>query len=168
MVVTRSPEATQAVASLLADQIRPGDVLLLGGDLGAGKTTFTQGLGRALGVRDRIVSPTFTIERVYAGRVELHHLDVYRLESLHEVLDLGLGEALDDGGVAVVEWGEAIAPIVGMDHLQVHLALGERDDERHITVTPVGDGWATRVETFRTVVATSDSTGTDPSTGDPA
>lgn len=144
------------MAAAIAALVGPGDVIVLGGDLGAGKTAFTQGLGAALGVGEPIVSPTFTIERVYEGRVVLHHLDVYRLDHLHEALDLGLDEALDDGGVAVVEWGEAITGVLGRDYLLVRLALGEADDDRVATFDLHGPGWTARharlcaaVETWR-------------------
>ena len=130
---TASVVDTRALAAEIAELIGPGDVVVLGGDLGAGKTAFTQGLGGALGVTEQIVSPTFTIERVYEGRVTLHHLDVYRLDNLHEALDLGLDEALDDGEVAVVEWGEAISGVLGRDYLLVRLALGAGDDDRTVT-----------------------------------
>jgi len=116
-------------------------MLVLGGDLGAGKTAFTQGLGAALGVNESIVSPTFTIERIYDARVRLHHLDVYRLENLHEALDLGLDEALDDGDVCVIEWGEAISGVLGSEHLLIQLALGAGDDDRRITFTGHGSRW---------------------------
>jgi tRNA threonylcarbamoyladenosine biosynthesis protein TsaE len=143
-VHTASVEATQAVAAELAAFVSAGDVIVLGGDLGAGKTAFTQGLGAALGVSEPIVSPTFTIERIYDGRVRLHHLDVYRLEHLHEALDLDLAEALDDGDVAVVEWGEAISGVLGRDYLLVRLALGSGDDDRIITFEPHGPAWQAR------------------------
>jgi len=145
-LTTYGVEGTRALAGALAELVGPGDVLVLDGQLGAGKTAFTQGLGDALGVTDRIVSPTFTIERVYQGRVRLRHLDVYRLEHLHEALDLGLDEALDDGDVAVIEWGEAITDVLGRDHLLIRLELGARDDDRTITVVPEGPAWEARTD----------------------
>jgi tRNA threonylcarbamoyladenosine biosynthesis protein TsaE len=83
-------EATQAVGEALAGLVQPGDLVLLSGEMGAGKTALTQGLGRGLGVTDRITSPTFTIAHEYAGRCTVHHLDVYRLEHLNEALDVGI------------------------------------------------------------------------------
>ena len=104
----------------------PGDVLLLAGDLGAGKTTFAQGFGAALGITEPITSPTFTLVRQYpvrrgSGLRVLLHADVYRLDHLHEVVDLGLGELVEDGGVALVEWGDAAAPVLGAGALTVRL-----------------------------------------------
>ena len=150
---TESVDETRALAAGAAVLIGPGDVVVLGGDLGAGKTAFTQGLGAALGVTEQIVSPTFTIERVYEGRVTLHHLDVYRLDNLHEALDLGLDEALDDGEVAIVEWGEAISGVLGRDYLLVRLELGDGDDDRTITFEVHGPRWSARLGALRSAVA---------------
>lgn len=101
---TTSVEETKELAAALAELARPGDLVLLAGDLGAGKTAFTQGFGAALGIDDLITSPTFTLVNTYEGRLELNHLDVYRLEALAEVLDLGVPEMIDDGGVTIIEW----------------------------------------------------------------
>ena len=153
MARTASVVDTRALAAEVAALVGPGDVVVLAGDLGAGKTSFTQGLGGALGVTEQIVSPTFTIERVYEGRVALHHLDVYRLENLHEALDMGLDEALDDGGVAVVEWGEAISGVLGRDYLLVRLAMGAGDDDRTVSFFAHGPRWTARVDALRSAVA---------------
>lgn len=146
VTVTRtvSVAATQALAAAVAELALPGDVIVLAGELGAGKTAFAQGFGAALGVDEPIVSPTFTIARQYAGRLPLHHLDVYRLEHLHEALDLGLGEALDDGSVVLVEWGDAIVGVLGTSYLDVRITFGESDDDRVLTLRAVGGGWAAR------------------------
>ncbi|MEQ8717224.1 MAG: tRNA (adenosine(37)-N6)-threonylcarbamoyltransferase complex ATPase subunit type 1 TsaE [Acidimicrobiales bacterium] len=145
-VRTASADETRAVAEALAALVGPGDVVLLSGDLGAGKTTFTQGLGRGLGIEARITSPTFTLAREYSGRVMLHHLDVYRLEQLAEVLDLGLPELLDSGGVVVVEWGDSIRPVLPADFLEVRLLFVDdgSDDERVFEFRGVGSSWSAR------------------------
>ncbi|MDA8342088.1 MAG: tRNA (adenosine(37)-N6)-threonylcarbamoyltransferase complex ATPase subunit type 1 TsaE [Actinomycetota bacterium] len=122
---TGSADETRALAGAVAGTVTAGDVLLLTGDLGAGKTTFAQGFGRALGVVDAITSPTFVLVHHYectAGTVHtLLHADLYRLDQLAEVADLGLGELVEDRGVALVEWGEAGAPVLGDGALSVTL-----------------------------------------------
>lgn len=142
---TTSVEATRELASTLAELLRGGDLIVLAGDLGAGKTAFTQGLGRALGVQEIITSPTFTLARQYEGRLRLHHLDVYRFDATAEVLDVGLAELLDDAdAVTVIEWGDAILPELPPNLLEVRLTLGEGDDDRDIALRLVGDSWAAR------------------------
>lgn len=103
--MTRSPEATEAAAERLAHHLRRGDLLLLEGPLGAGKTTFVRGLARGLGAQAHVMSPTFQLVRVYAGPLQLAHVDLYRLEPGAGVADLGLEHLLDEG-VVVVEWGD--------------------------------------------------------------
>jgi tRNA threonylcarbamoyladenosine biosynthesis protein TsaE len=145
---TSSVAETQGLAEALAALARPGDLVVLAGDLGAGKTAFTQGFGRALGVTEPITSPTFTLAQQYAGRLVVHHLDVYRLDQLGEVAELGLSELLDDGGVVLIEWGDAILPVLPNDYLEVRLTFGEGDhagdDERRILLRAVGPGWGQR------------------------
>jgi tRNA threonylcarbamoyladenosine biosynthesis protein TsaE len=141
---TRSAGETRALAAALAQLARAGDLMLLAGDLGAGKTAFVQGFGRALGVDEPITSPTFTLAQRYDGARVIHHLDVYRLSQLNEVLDLGLPELLDEGGIVLIEWGDAVAPVVPADYLEVRLAYGDGDDERVVTLRPVGPSWAAR------------------------
>lgn len=142
---TDSPSQTQAIAAALGASARPGDVYVLAGDLGAGKTTFTKGFGAALGVTEAITSPTFTLAREYQGRLKLHHLDVYRLEQLDEVLDLALPELLESGGVVVIEWGDTILPALPVDYLDLRLGFGEGDDDRIIEFRLVGPNWPGRV-----------------------
>jgi tRNA threonylcarbamoyladenosine biosynthesis protein TsaE len=151
---TGSAESTRAVAATLARLARPGDLLLLAGELGAGKTAFAQGFGLGLGVKEPITSPTFVLARDYDdGRIPLHHLDVYRLDQMNEVFDIGLPEVLDDGGVTLIEWGDAIMPSLPANYLEVRLTFGEGDDERVIVVRPVGPGWATRSSVLERALA---------------
>lgn len=141
---TRSVDETRGLAAALADLARPGDLVLLAGDLGAGKTAFAQGFGRGLGVTETITSPTFTLAQQYEGRLRMHHLDVYRLDNLAEVGGLALAELLDDGGVVLIEWGDAILPALPSDFLEVRLTFGAGDDDRHIALRPTGPSWAGR------------------------
>jgi tRNA threonylcarbamoyladenosine biosynthesis protein TsaE len=141
-------EGTAGVAGIVASRLRPGDLVLLSGDLGAGKTAFTQLLAAALGVEEPVTSPTFTLVRGYrtAAGWELLHADLYRLEQLDEVADLGLAERLDDGAVAVVEWGERGVPALLPEYLLITLEAGATDEQRRITVEDVGGGWHDRLD----------------------
>jgi tRNA threonylcarbamoyladenosine biosynthesis protein TsaE len=150
---TASVEGTRELGAAVATLARPGDVVVLAGDLGAGKTAFVQGFGRALGVEERITSPTFTLVHVYeGGRLPIHHLDVYRLEQINEALDLGLAEMLDDGGVVLIEWGDAILPVLPHDLLEVRLTFGEGDDDRGVALRAVGSRWAGRARALATAL----------------
>ena len=151
---TKSVDETKEIGAALAELARAGDLVLLAGDLGAGKTAFAQGFGRGLGVDEPITSPTFTLAREYQGnRLRLHHLDAYRMEALEEVLDVGLPELLDDEAVVLIEWGDVIVPAVPADYLEVRITLGEGDDDRVIDFSWVGPSWATRARALATVAA---------------
>lgn len=128
----------------MAPIVRDGDLLLMTGDLGAGKTAFVQGLARGLLVADRVTSPTFTIMAHYEGRLPLHHVDAYRLTSPAEVFELALPETLDDGGVMVVEWGEIVAAEIPRDRLELTLTFGDGPDDRTIEMHAVGRSWLER------------------------
>lgn len=143
----RSLADTTAIASALAGLVRDGDLLLLAGEMGAGKTAFAKAFGAALGVTEPITSPTFTLVHTYeSGRITVHHADVYRLSTHHEVADLAIAELLEQDGVALVEWGDVVAGALG-DHLEVRLEHDPDDeDARDITISATGRSWALRWE----------------------
>lgn len=149
---TSGPEQTRALAAALAPLLRDGDLLVLTGDLGAGKTCFTQGLGRGLGVADRVTSPTFTILAEYEGRLPLHHLDAYRLAGPDEAGDLDLPELLE-AGVTVIEWGDRLRDALPADQLWVELRLGDGDDDRLLRIEPRGPHWVDRTAQLQQAVA---------------
>jgi tRNA threonylcarbamoyladenosine biosynthesis protein TsaE len=150
---TDSVDDTRALAAALAELARPGDLILLAGDLGAGKTAFAQGFGSALGVTEQITSPTFTLANQYQGRLEFNHLDVYRLDQLEEVFDLGLPEMLDDGGVTIIEWGNVIAPALPADYLEIRLSIDDDlDDRRRLEVDTAGPRWSARTRALTTAL----------------
>ncbi len=153
VAATASVDETRDLGAAVAALARPGDVVVLAGDLGAGKTAFVQGFGRALGVVERITSPTFTLVHVYEGRLPIHHLDVYRLDQVNEALDLGLAEMLDEGGVVLIEWGDAILPVLPHDLLEVRLTFGADDDDRALDLRPIGPRWGARRAALTTALA---------------
>ncbi|HXN90416.1 MAG TPA: tRNA (adenosine(37)-N6)-threonylcarbamoyltransferase complex ATPase subunit type 1 TsaE [Candidatus Sulfotelmatobacter sp.] len=115
-----SPAETERAGMLLGERLRPGDVVLLSGELGAGKTTFVRGLAQGAGSSAPVASPTFQLVRVYSGRVQLAHVDLYRVENIAELRDLGLEELAQQGAV-VVEWGDRLdvddAARIEIEHL---------------------------------------------------
>jgi len=128
-VESRSAEETQALGERFGRSLQPGDIVLLFGGLGAGKTTFTQGIARALGHDDFIRSPTFTLVNEYAGKVPIYHIDLYRLDDSEAIRALGIEEYLYGDGVTIIEWAEKLfaqgAPGFGIDRrYEVEIAPG--------------------------------------------
>lgn len=118
-VDSMSIEDTYRLAGRMAHIVRPGDVLTLQGDLGAGKTTFTQGLAKSLGVTQFVNSPTFTLIKEYIGRIPLYHMDLYRLSGEEEAWDLGLDEYFHGDGVCVVEWPDRLGTTLPEDAIEI-------------------------------------------------
>lgn len=148
------PADTGAIAHAIASVLVPNDVLVLGGDLGAGKTTFTKALGVALDIDEPITSPTFTLHQQYeGGRLLVHHLDVYRIDQIDEVIDLALPELYENGGVVVIEWGDTITPALPSSYVLVSFEFGEGDDDRSLWIRPVGPAWTGRVTALRNNLA---------------
>jgi len=144
-VVVPTADEMRALGRRLAEQLRPGDLVVLAGGLGAGKTTLVQGIGAGLGVTGAVVSPTFVIARVHRdGRVPLVHVDAYRLGSVDEVDDLDLDASLEES-VTVVEWGDGLVEGLAADRLEVRLARSSdpADDTRRVSLTGVGERWVT-------------------------
>ena len=135
--VTHSPEQTRQLGARLAKALKPGAVVAFTGDLGAGKTAFTRGIARGLGIGDRVTSPTFAIVNEYeGGRLPLFHFDMYRLTSSDELFDIGWDDYLARGGVCAVEWSERVSDALPEDTIFVDIArTDEHEDWRTITVT---------------------------------
>ena len=139
---------TQRFAEIVAAHVRPRDMIVLAGEMGTGKTTFTQSFGRALGITDLITSPTFNLLHNYgSGRMSLHHADLYRLERTGELEDLGLDELQDSGGVIAVEWGDIVGDELG-DALVLRFEHADETvdtDVRGVTVLARGAQWESRI-----------------------
>lgn len=146
--LTHSTDETLALAGAVGELLRAGDVVSLVGDLGAGKTVFARGVARALGVTEPVVSPSFTIVREYDGRMPLVHVDVYRIDTVQELYDLGFEELVRDDAVTLVEWGDMIDGLLPADRLDVRLAPGDLDDERVVEIEGHGRSWRTRAAEF--------------------
>ncbi len=160
---TTSAHDTRTLGAALAWGLRPGDVVLLAGELGAGKTTLAQGIAAGLGVTDHVTSPTFTLVRSYPVPVHAGdgrrdptsvpprtfiHADLYRLEHLGEVVDLAIGELVEDDAVAVVEWGDMAEPVLGHDALSVRVSVpaedGDEEEQARRVTLGLTPSWAPR------------------------
>lgn len=140
-------EDTRAIGAAIASLLRPGDAIALTGELGAGKTTLVQGVARGLGFGGAVTSPTFTLVREYrAERLTILHADIYRLDRVQDVVDLGLQDMLDDDGVLLIEWGDVVEPLLPPDHLVLELTVPGDAEVRAISIRVEGDAWARRWE----------------------
>jgi len=134
-MITRSAKETVALAKDLARQLSKGDIVALYGDLGSGKTTFTKGIGEGLGVKDavRINSPTFVLIKEYAGRLPLYHLDLYRLDNLQEIGNIGVEEYMYGDGIAVIEWAEKAQRFLPEKYIAVKFKI-KGENKREIDI----------------------------------
>ena len=138
--ITNGPEETEELGCRLGRVLEPGAVVAYTGDLGAGKTAFTRGIARGLGIPDRVTSPTFTIVNEYeGGRLPLFHFDMYRLGSSEELFDIGWEDYLARGGVCAVEWSENVEDALDDDAIRVEIRRGDQDDQRRITIINAPD-----------------------------
>ncbi|MBA2273650.1 MAG: tRNA (adenosine(37)-N6)-threonylcarbamoyltransferase complex ATPase subunit type 1 TsaE [Actinobacteria bacterium] len=148
-LVTLGARETRLLGEALAPELAPGDIIALGGELGAGKTVWVQGLAAGLGVSARVTSPTFTLVHEYHGRHRLLHVDVYRLESIGDLVDLGFEEWLESDAIMVIEWGDAVGPLLPDRRLEVDIRLGHGADERAIDFRPGGREWVAKLSRMR-------------------
>jgi len=149
-----NPSDTASIAAVLAEMAKPGDMFVLIGEMGAGKTFFAQRFGAALGVTEPITSPTFNLLHNYqGGRLPMHHADLYRLERTGELADLGIAELVEAGGVALVEWGDVVGDDIG-DGLTITIEhVDGSDDVRHVSIGWRGKQWETRWDKLRSALS---------------
>ncbi|MEK7873653.1 MAG: tRNA (adenosine(37)-N6)-threonylcarbamoyltransferase complex ATPase subunit type 1 TsaE [Chloroflexota bacterium] len=151
-ITTDSPRETQEIGKSLGSLLRGGEVIYLVGGLGAGKTCLTQGIAWGVGVQEFVRSPTFVLVNQYRGRLTLYHVDLYRLESAAEVLDLGLEEVFAGQGVSVVEWADRAPTELAPEHLRIELTtLGP--ERRRLRLVPAGADYETLVHDLRDILA---------------
>lgn len=154
-LTTRTPEETQRLGQALGALAQPGDLFLLSGDLGAGKTCLTQGIAWGMNVEDHVRSPTFVLLTEYQGRLPLYHADLYRLGTVEELYDLGIDEYLEDSdGVLVVEWADRVPEGFPSDHLLIRLETMS-EEERRLTLFPHGLRYEELVDNLKHNVAST-------------
>ena len=135
--VSRSPEDTKKLGAALGRMASEGDIFFLIGDLGAGKTCLTQGIAIGLGVKENVMSPTFVLVREHKGRMPLYHIDLYRLDKIDEIINLGLEQYLDDYGLSVIEWAEKGSEVLPRENLYIGLNYIS-ENERNLTFKSSG------------------------------
>jgi len=147
---TATADDTRGVGAAIAPLLRIGDVLVLTGELGAGKTTLVRGIASGLGAAEHVASPTFTLVREYVtGRVPVAHVDVFRLDRVQDVVDLALDELEGGACVLIVEWGDAVEELLPDDRLRVELTTEDpagETDARRITITSAEASWLERAD----------------------
>jgi tRNA threonylcarbamoyladenosine biosynthesis protein TsaE len=152
---TATADDTRGVGAAIAPLLRIGDVLVLTGELGAGKTTLVRGIASGLGAAEHVASPTFTLVREYVtGRIPVAHVDVFRLERVQDVVDLALDELEGGACVLIVEWGDAVEELLPDDRLRVELTTEDQaaeTDARRITITSAGASWLERADDLAAV-----------------
>ena len=149
---SHSPEQTQLLGSFLAKLAQSGDIFLLTGELGTGKTCLTQGIARGLGIKEYAFSPSFVIIREYHGRLPLYHIDFYRLDNIDEIADLGLEEYFYGKGICVIEWAEKGLPIMPQENLFITLNyVSNSETERTIWFTPKGRRYLELVSQLKSI-----------------
>ena len=139
-LISQSPEQTQQLGINMGKLALPGDVFLLSGELGTGKTCLTQGIAWGLGIEEYAMSPSFVIMREHYGRLPLYHIDLYRLDRIEESMDLGLDDYLYGSGVCVVEWAEKALSIMPVKHLLIEISYLS-DTERSFRMKPSGESY---------------------------
>lgn len=150
---TTSPEETKLLGEKLAGLLEPGDIICLNGDLGAGKTAFSQGVAKGLGIEGPITSPTFTLINEYAGRLPLYHFDVYRLGGPEEMDDLGYEEYFYGQGVCLIEWAQLVEEVLPKERLELVLTReGDCEETRTIYFSPQGQRYRQLVEELMKIV----------------
>ncbi len=137
-IVSRSPEETQDIGRLLGASAAPGDVFLLTGPLGAGKTCLTQGIAWGLGVKEHARSPTFVLIARYSGRLTIHHVDLFRIEDAAQALDLGLEDCLNDEDVCIVEWADRATEAFPRQSLRIDMEHGQEGQTRRMKLSAGG------------------------------
>jgi len=153
-IITKSPEETKKIGKDISKLVKPGDLIAFYGELGAGKTCFIQGVSEGLEVKDYVTSPSFTIINEYQGKIFVYHFDLFRLNDIEEILELGYEEYFYGNGLTVIEWANKIEKLLPKDHLKIDIKFKDCY-KRRISFVPQGDRFnklleeLTRIENFR-------------------
>lgn len=146
---SNSAEETLSLAKHLAKYLKPGDILCLYGDLGSGKTTFTKGLAEGLKIKkEKVHSPTFTLLNIYEGKRPLYHFDLYRMDDIKEILNIGYEEFVYGDGIAVIEWADKLKELLPEEYLKIEFKH-KGDDQRSLALSAQGSGYEALLKRFK-------------------
>ncbi|MBN2439909.1 MAG: tRNA (adenosine(37)-N6)-threonylcarbamoyltransferase complex ATPase subunit type 1 TsaE [Spirochaetales bacterium] len=135
---SRERKDTIKIGTHIGERLKKGAIVCLEGSLGAGKTTLVKGIARALGITEEVTSPSFTIVSSYSGRCDLYHIDLYRIEYVDELYDIGIDDLLYGNGITIIEWGEKIESYLPKDIIKINLLINE-DNSRKISISGLGE-----------------------------
>lgn len=133
-IISQSEQETRDIGKKIADKLKKGDVLCMAGDLGAGKTTLTKSIAKHLEIEDYVTSPTFTIINEYQGRLPIYHFDVYRIEDIEDMYEIGYEDYFYGEGICIVEWANLIEPLIPTNSIWIRIEHGEKENERIMTI----------------------------------
>ncbi len=149
-IISNSIEDTENIGCKLGKLLKKGDVVCLTGDLGAGKTTLSKSIAKGLGVDEHVTSPTFTIINEYVGRIPLYHFDVYRINDIEEMYELGYEEYFYGDGVCIVEWASKIEELIPEEHIWIELKLGDTENSREFYIKGTNDHFKEIIQNLKT------------------
>lgn len=149
-IISTSEQETLNLAEKIAKLIEPGNVISISGELGTGKTCFVKGLAKGMGISQIITSPSFIILKIYHNKIPLYHFDVYRLDKLFQLEDIGFNQFQYGDGVTVIEWGNKMKELLSFDHLQVNFYYYE-NKKRKIKFIPHGESWVKKIRNLNLI-----------------
>lgn len=148
-IILNNLQDTDRLGKIIGENLQAGSVICLEGDLGAGKTTLTQSIAKGMLIEDYVTSPTFTIIKEYTGRLNLYHMDAYRLESEEDMIDLGYDEYINSDGVCIIEWASKIKGLLPSSAININIAIDYESGKRYLNISGTGKQFDNIVEALR-------------------
>ncbi len=149
IIILNNLQDTDRVGKIIGENLQAGSVICLEGDLGAGKTTLTQSIAKGMLIEDYVTSPTFTIIKEYKGRLNLYHMDAYRLEAEDDMIDLGYDEYINSDGVCIIEWASKIKGLIPKSAININITIDYESDKRYLDISGVGEQFDIIIERLK-------------------
>lgn len=149
LIILNNLQDTDRVGKIIGENLQAGSVICLEGDLGAGKTTLTQSIAKGMLIDDYVTSPTFTIIKEYKGRLNLYHMDAYRLEAEDDMIDLGYDEYINSDGVCIIEWASKIKGLIPKSAININITIDYENDRRYLDIDGTGEQFDIIIESLK-------------------